>query len=155
MSTERLESHEVFRLLRPEQLRAISDAAEQVAFQCDSRVFRQGDKAEFFFVVLEGKVALRVWQAPGVSVEIDEVSPGEIFGSCVCLQLDSYSLTAQCTEDSKLLMIKSATLKRLLDEDPVLGYTIQTLVSRVYFKRYLETMKKLQTVVSAISLKAG
>jgi CRP-like cAMP-binding protein len=155
MATKGLESHAVFRLLRPEQLRALSDAAEDVVFQTGSTIFSQGDRAEFFFVVLEGKVALRMRQAPGVSVEIDEVDPGEIFGSCVCMQLDSYSLTAQCTEESKLLMVKSATLKRLLDGDPVLGYTVQSLVSRVYFKRYLETMKKLQSVVSAISLKAG
>jgi CRP-like cAMP-binding protein len=96
-----------------------------------------------------------MWQSPGVSVEIDEVGPGEIFGSCVCMQLDSYSLTAQCTEEAKLMMIRSATLKELLDEDPVLGYTIQTLISRIYFGRYLETMKKLRNVVSAISLKAS
>jgi len=87
----RLESHEVFRLLRPEQLRAISDAAEEVAFGSGRTVFRQGDKAEFFFVVFAGKVALRLPQAPGLSLEIDVVRPGEVFGSCLCFQLDSYA----------------------------------------------------------------
>jgi CRP-like cAMP-binding protein len=81
------------------------------------------------------------------------VVPGEIFGSCVCFQLDAYSLTAECTSDSKVLKVEAATLKRLLDEDPVLGYALQTLISRVYFKRYVETMKKLQTVVGALALK--
>jgi len=150
----RLESHEVFRLLRPEQLRAISDAAEEMALGSGRTVFRQGDKADFFFVVLAGKVALRIPQAPGLSLEIDVVRPGEVFGSCLCFQLDSYALTAVCTADSKLLKIKAATLKRLLSEDPALGYRIQTQVAPAYFRRYAEATKKLQAVVDALVQKA-
>ena len=68
-----------------------------------------------------------------------------MFGSCICFQLIDYSLNAQCTADSKLLKIESATLKELMDRDLLLGYTIQTQVSRIYFNRYIDTMKKLQS----------
>jgi hypothetical protein len=36
----------------------------------------------------------------------------------------------------------------------VMGYATQTLISQVYFKRYIDTMKKLQAVVHAIPLEA-
>ncbi len=155
MAAEHLVSREIFQLLRSEQVDAISDAAEEVSFHAGDTVYRRGEKAEFFFVVLEGHVALRLQRKQGVSVLIDELAKGSVFGSCVCLQLDSYSLTAQCIEDSKLLKIEAATLKKLMDEDLVMGYALQTMISQIYFKRYIETMNKLQAIVQTLPIEAA
>ena len=70
----------------------------------------------------------------------------------MCFQLVTYSLNAQCTRDSKLLKIESATLKELMDRDLLLGYTLQTQISRIYFRRYIDTMKKLQSIVLNLPL---
>ena len=152
MSTGLLTGHDIFQLLRPEQVNALSEAAEEVSFNADTTVYRRGDKAESLFVVLDGQVSLRMPRAEGVSVLIDEATKGAMFGYGVCLDLNTYSLTAKCAEDSRLLKINAATLKRLMDQDLVMGYAIQTLISRVYFTRYLETMNKLQAVVQSIPL---
>jgi CRP-like cAMP-binding protein len=132
----------------------LSSAAEEISFEAGDTVFLRGEPADDFFVVLEGQVALRMLRPDGVSVLIDEVTTGVIFGSCVCFEIDAYSLTAQCTEDSRILKIKASTLKKLMDDDLVMGYTIQTMISRVYFKRYLDTMRKLQAIVQSIPLEA-
>jgi len=63
-----------------------------------------------------------------------------------------YSLDAQCATDARLLKIESATLKELMDSDLVLGDTIQTQISRIYFHRYVDTMKKLQSIVLGLPL---
>jgi CRP/FNR family cyclic AMP-dependent transcriptional regulator len=151
-ATQQLESHEVFQLLRPEQVSILSSASEEVAFKAGETIFRRGEPADDFFVVLEGQVALRMLRPAGVSLLIDEVTGGAIFGSCLCFQIDTYTLTAQCTEDSRILKIKASTLKRLMDDDLVMGYAIQTMISRVYFKRYVDTMHKLQAIVQSIPL---
>ena len=152
METAQLESHEVFQFLRPEQINLLSSGAEEVSFGDGDTIFRSGEPADDFFVVLEGQVALRLLRPDGVSVLIDEVTGGAIFGSCVCFQIDTYMLTAQCTEKSRILKIKAPTLKKLMDDDLVIGYSIQTLISRVYFKRYIDTMRKLQAIVHSIPL---
>jgi CRP-like cAMP-binding protein len=154
MTTEQLIGQDVFQMLRPDQLRLISEAAEEVALNAGDTVFRRGDAADHFFIVLEGEVALRLPSEEGVSLLVDEVTRGTIFGSCICFQLDSYTLTALCTQDSKLLKVRAATLKRLLDDDPVLGYAVQVLVSRVYFKRYVDTAQKLQAILRTMPLEA-
>jgi len=154
MQTAQLKSHEIFQLLHPEQVNAISSASEEISLHAGDTVFLRGEPAEDFFVVLEGQVALRLARPGGVSVLIDEVTEGAIFGSCVCFQIDTYTLSATCSADSRLLRIKAATLKKLLDDDPIMGYAIQTLISRVYFKRYVETMRKLQSIVQSIPLEA-
>jgi hypothetical protein len=35
-----------------------------------------------------------------------------------------------------------------------LGYEVQTLVSRVYFKRYLDTAQKLQAILQTMPVEA-
>jgi len=154
MLAKQLIGHDLFELLRPEQVRAISETAEEVSLKAGDTVFRRGDAADYFFVVLEGQVALRLPSQEGLSLLIDEVSRGAIFGSCICFQIDSYTLTARCTEDSKLLKVQAATLKKLLDDDPVLGYAVQMLISRVYFKRYLDTAQQLQAILRTMPIEA-
>ena len=152
MQGTQLESHEIFQLLRPEQVNILSSAAEEVSLKAGETVFRRGERADDFFAVLEGRVALRMVGPDGVSVLIDEVAQGAVFGSCVCFEIETYTLTAQCTERSRILKIKASTLKKLMDDDLVMGYAIQTMISRVYFKRYIDTMHKLQAIVQSLPL---
>ena len=155
MIPTRFDKHEVFQFLRPDQVRAISDVAQVVEVEAGETIYERGAKAEHFYVVLTGQVSLRLPGQSGVSIQIDELTEGAVFGSCVCFQLVRYSLNAQCTRDSKLLKIESATLKELMDEDLLMGYTIQTQISRIYFNRYIETMKKLQSIVMNLPLETA
>ncbi len=152
MDLERLEGQEVFQFLRPDQIRAISDVAEVVEFRAGETIYEKNTPADHFYIVLDGQVSLRLPGPSGVSVQIDELTKGAMFGSCICFQLMDYSLNAQCTSDSRLLKIESATLKELMDRDLIMGYTIQTQISRIYFNRYVDTMKKLQSIVLNLPL---
>jgi CRP-like cAMP-binding protein len=150
-----LRAHEVFEFLLPEQVNAISDASETISCVAGEMLYEMGAKADYFFTVLSGEVTLRLPGRGGVSIVIDQLSTGDMFGSCVCFERDSYSLTAQCTSDSELLKIKSAALTRLMEEDLTMGYRLQTRISKIYFHRYTETMKKLQAIVLDIPIESG
>jgi CRP-like cAMP-binding protein len=152
MIHDRLDKHEVFQFLGPDQIRAISDVARVVESRAGETIYQQGEPADHFFVVLKGQVSLRLPGHTGVSIQIDELTDGAVFGSCVCFQLATYSLNAQCTRDSTLLKIESATLKEMMDDDLLMGYTLQTQISRIYFRRYIESMKKLQSIVMNLPL---
>ncbi len=152
MAIEKLDRHEVFQFLRPDQVKKISDVAEAVSYRAGNTVYSKGADADHFYIVLEGQISLRLPGSRGVSIQIDELTTGAIFGSCVCFQLLEYSLDAQCTQDSRLLKVSSTTLKELMDQDLVLGYAIQTQISRIYFQRYIETMNKLQSIVMNLPL---
>ena len=154
MAVAQLERNEVFQFLRPEQVMAISDAAKVVEYRAGDTVYEKGEPARYFYVVLDGQVALRLPGRSGVSIQVDQLTQGAMFGSCVCFDLVDYSVSAQCTMDSKLLRLDAATLKELMDRDLVMGYAIQTQISRLYFKRYLDTMKKLQAIVMNLPIES-
>jgi CRP-like cAMP-binding protein len=86
------------------------------------------------------------------SLLIDDLGPGSMFGSCVSLAIGTYSLTAQCTQDGQVLKVKTSALKNLLDGDPRMGYELQSRISEIYFRRYVDAMKKLQAIVMNIPL---
>ena len=117
-------------------------------------MYEQGTRADYFFTVLEGEVTLRLPGRGDFSIVIDQLTRKAMFGACVCFNRDSYALTAQCVEDSELLKTENAALKKLMDEDSMLGYRLQTRISEIYFNRYNETMKKLQSIVMNIPLEA-
>jgi CRP-like cAMP-binding protein len=155
MVRARLKREEIFDFLRPEQINALSETAEVVKLKAGDTVYEQGEKATFLYIVNSGQVTLRLPGKGGVSILIDQLDPGSMFGSCIAFQVSSYLLTAQCTENTELLRIKTAVLKRLLDDDPRLGYAIQSRLSHIYFERYVEAMKKLQAIVINIPLEAA
>ncbi|MGD8394979.1 MAG: cyclic nucleotide-binding domain-containing protein [Candidatus Eiseniibacteriota bacterium] len=154
MPNSGLTTYEVFKVLRPEQVDAISNVAEQISMKAGDTVYRQGDQADRIYAVLEGQVALRLPRQDGVSLLIEELTGGSLFGSCVCFDLPHYALTALCTEDCRLLSIDAATLKRLMEEDLSMGHAVQTLLSRTYFQRYINAMRNLQAIVQALPLEA-
>jgi CRP-like cAMP-binding protein len=153
--TERLISQDVFSFLRPEQVDAISERAERVRLPAGATVYERGAKADYLYTVLDGEVTLRLPGKGGFSVVIDQVRQGDMFGSCICFQRDSYALTAQCAKDSELLKIESAALKKLMDGDLRMGYALQTRLSAVYFGRYIETMRKLQAITLSLPIEVG
>ena len=87
-----------------------------------------------------------------MSIVIDQLGKGDMFGSCACFDRDTYALTAQCSRDSTLLKVESDVLKSLMDEDARMGYAMQSRLSAIYFNRYVETMQKLQAIVMNIPI---
>jgi len=147
---EQLTSHEVFGFLRPKQVHTISENSERIHLASGDTVYEQGAKADHFFTVVEGEVALHLPGKGGVNVLIEQLTKGAMFGSCVCLQRSSYKLTARCTRDSVLLKVRSEVLKNLMEKDLKMGYPLQARISQIYFNRYIETMQKLQAIVMNI-----
>lgn len=150
MAIEKLKKQEVFEFLLPEQLNVISEAAEVAKFKAGEMVYTRGVKADYFYIVLKGQVALRLPGKGALSIVIDELSGGDMFGGCILCNMDAYALNAQCVEDSEILKIRAPVLKRILDEDSRAGYMIQSRISGIYFKRYIDTMEKLQAIIMSI-----
>jgi CRP-like cAMP-binding protein len=155
MSTVQLVGHDVFSFLRPEQIATISNASKVATYRAGETVYVQGSKAQFLHVVLAGEVALRLPGKGAVSILIDQLGPGAMFGTSLGSAQDRYQLTAQCLSDCRILKIETAVLRRLMDEDLLMGYAIQQRISELYFNRYIETMQKLQAIVMTIPLQAA
>ena len=151
---EQLTAQYVFGFLRPDQVHAISEASDKIRYAAGDTIYERGAKADHFFTVLSGEVTLRLPGRAGVNIMIDQLTKGEMFGSCACFHMDSYALTAQCTEDVELLKIKGSVLDDLMKEDRTMAYALLSRISGIYYGRYIETMKKLQAIVMNIPIES-
>lgn len=150
MSVEKLGKQAIFSLLRPEQINRLSENSEVVKFEAGEMIYAKGGEACHSYIVLEGQVALRLPGRHGLNVLIDELGKGDMFGGCLAPGMDAYALDAQCVAESELLMLSISAVRAIMDEDPRIGYAIQATISKIYFKRYVETMRKLQNIVMNI-----
>jgi CRP/FNR family transcriptional regulator, dissimilatory nitrate respiration regulator len=151
---QRLEAQEIFSFMRPEQVNALSNASDLIDYKAGDTVYYQGERANNMYVVLKGEVSLRLPGKGGLMIPIDLATRGVLFGSCQCFEIDTYSTTAQCTQDSKLMKIDANALRRLMDDDLQMGYVMQRRIAGIYFHRYLETMRKLQAIVMSLPVEA-
>jgi CRP-like cAMP-binding protein len=154
METAQMLEQEVFSYLKPEQIDAIHNASEIVEHRTGEDVYRQGDEAKFLYVVLEGKVELRLPGKKGLSVLMEVLDAGSIFGAGASFALHAYTLNAKCLADSQLLKIDASRLQQLMENDCEMGYAIQKRISFLYFKRYIKAMMKFQDVLMSIPLEA-
>ena len=54
-----------------------------------------------------------------------------------------------------MLKIEGKVLRQILDENPRVGYATQRRISQIFYKRYVDAMERLQSVVQAILLGRG
>ncbi|MFC1852091.1 Crp/Fnr family transcriptional regulator [candidate division CSSED10-310 bacterium] len=149
--TIKLQGKDIFENLRPEQVDMLSSHSEVIKKKAGEKVYERGTTSYYFFIVLSGKVVLTYPIKHNFNVIIEELGQGNMFGSCVCFNLDKYIVDAKCTKETELLKIEADALKKLMEEDTHLGFSLQTKISEIYFKRYIETIKVIKEVVLDLS----
>ena len=155
MPVEKLEKHELFRLLGPTEMARLSGSSCLVKLKEGDRVYSEGMPASHLFALIKGRVELRRPTKGGPSLLMDDVMPPGVFGVSSLMGSDRYLLNAECVEESEVLKIESKVLGEILYENPRVGYVTQRRVSEIFFKRYVDTMEKLQSVVQAVPLRRG
>ncbi len=144
----------IFGCLRSDQVAKISDSSSVVERKAGEKLFQRGDQADFFFVVLKGQVNL-LFKADGKEVVVDKVLENGICGLSAAMNMQDYYLTGECAEDTKVVRIKYEALNRLMEDDLRTGFTIQKTISEAYFKRYVNSMKKMKSLFKATHSKMG
>ena len=152
MVTEKLLHHELFGLLTPKEVERLSNASGVVKLRKGERAYVEGIPASHMFVLLKGKVELRRPTPGGLSLLVDEVAEGGVFGVSSLTGGERYLLNAECVEDSEVLKVESQVLRRLLDENPAIGYALQRRIAQIFFKRYVDAMERLRSIVMSVPL---
>ncbi len=98
-------------------------------------VFQQGDDADLFYMLKEGKVLLEVDASEDISVSLGAMKAGFSFGWSALIPGASYSSTAVCVEPTEVIAIPGRDLIRLMDDDHENGYGILWRVTAILHRR--------------------
>lgn len=155
MPIEKLQKHELFGLLSPNEINRLSAACGVAKLKEGDKICSEGVPASHLFVLINGRVELKRPTREGPNILVDDLIEGSIFGISSLMGADRYLLDAECTEDSEVLKIENKVLRQILDENPVVGYAVQRRVTQIVFKRYLNSMERLQRIIQAIPTRSN
>jgi CRP-like cAMP-binding protein len=110
-----LKQADLFWGLSQQFIQALTSEATKQTFQPGDIVFRLDDPADFFYVLIQGKIRLAVGQA-GQGVYVSDRT-GEAFGWSSLIGREKYSATCICDQAAVLLMFEKGHILRLLNRD--------------------------------------
>jgi CRP-like cAMP-binding protein len=135
----------LFRNLSEELLDKIAVLGEEVAFSQGDFIFREGEEADKLHFSLEGKIVLKVkLTSRPESVTVSAVGQKyESFGWSGIVPPYHYTASAICETDCKVLTIPGDKFMKLLEGDPVAGFTVMQRLTEIVASRLRNSRQAL------------
>ena len=148
-----LKGHKLFESLNVDEMNQLSTFSSVKEFKANETIFEYNKPSSHFFMLMEGSVYLQLPVKPqDLRFAISKVEKGELFGISSLLKSEKYTSTAQCHQNTKVLSVEAKPFRKLLELNCPAGMDIINQVAQIYFTRYLDVIKKLQDVVSQITV---
>lgn len=92
------------------------DISEKLSLNEGKIIFSTGETADYFYVLLKGKVQLSLGDSGPVVYQVRQ--PGEIIGWSCLVGRETYSASAECLESTELLRFDQASFLEILSKNP-------------------------------------
>jgi CRP-like cAMP-binding protein len=139
-----------FNAFSEKQLAELAKVTEKKTFKKSSEIYKEGDRANYFFLVSKGWVSLRkVDPERDIGISFENRGRGELFGAACFMKPQEYTLNAICMEDSEVMAMDADKLFDLFQKDYQIGYLFLREIAKVYFERYKSVKRQLYEMVKA------
>jgi CRP/FNR family transcriptional regulator, cyclic AMP receptor protein len=121
-----LRGHKFFAGLEPAHLSLIAGCAANEVFPADSFLFREGEPAQTFYLVREGKVAVEIAARGGSSgaLVIQTLGEDDVVGFSWLIEPHRWEFDGRAVERVRALRMDGICLRSKCEEDPRLGYEL-------------------------------
>jgi CRP/FNR family cyclic AMP-dependent transcriptional regulator len=135
-----------FEGIRPEHLEVLAGCASNVRFRAGERLFREGDRADTFYIVRHGSVALETFVPARGSITIETIDAGEVIGWSWLFAPYRWHFDAVALALVRATAFDGACLRGKCDGDPALGYELMGRFAQVLIERLQWTRLRLLDV---------
>jgi CRP-like cAMP-binding protein len=133
-----------FQELKPEHVKKLASMTELRSVKAGDVLFHEGDKEDFVYIVLDGRVALDLYVPHRGKVRFYTADRFEIFGwSSVTPTVRQRTAGATAVIDSRVARIDAGEMRKACDEDCELGYQVMRRLANVVAGRLLVTRLQL------------
>lgn len=142
-----LRSHPFLEGLSPEQLDRLSYQAKRAIYHPGYRIFHEGGRADRFWLIREGEVALDI-EAPGRGpVVLETISGGTVLGWSWMIPPHRWHFGATARTQTLAVQFDATGVQRLCADDPALGYDLANRFMAVLIDRLQHTRQRLLELV--------
>jgi CRP/FNR family cyclic AMP-dependent transcriptional regulator len=116
--------HPFLKGLSPSQLQLVAGCASNIRFDAGSYIFREGEEANAFYIIRQGKVALEMNAVQRGAMNIQTLGEGEILGWSWLIPPYSWRFDARAIELTRAIALDGKCLRAKCEQDHDLGYAV-------------------------------
>jgi CRP-like cAMP-binding protein len=153
----------IFSTLDDDELNELANLAKERSYVTDEVIFWDGDNAEWFYIIAEGKVKVLKHSSTGREFIIAFFGPGEMFGEVAVFENKPYPASAQAVAETRVVGIRREDFLSFLAERPqvavriinVLGGRLRDAQSRLRDLAGERVEQRIASVLLMLSSKLG
>ncbi len=143
-------ANELFSGLTESEVEDVISLGESITASRDTNVCREGEEAQHFFLVMDGRIILRKnLDIPDFNVHretpVGVCHPSQIIGWSALVEPYVYTLTATTEKESRLLKLPGRETQKFLGERPELGYKVMNALANIISRRLRQIEEALIT----------
>ena len=147
--TELITEHRLFKDLAPRYLALLAEVAMFKEFAADELIFREGDPANRFYLILEGEVAVESAGDGHSPVTLQTIGRDDVLGWSWLFPPYYWHFDARATKPTKAIFFYGTWLRENCERDHDFGYEMIKRMSGVMIHRLQATRRQLAEARSA------
>jgi len=141
-----LAEHPFFKGLEEPYLQLLVGCASNVRFNAGEVVFREGEEANRFYLIRQGKVAVEMFAPSRGPIILQTLGEGEVLGWSWLVAPYRWRFDGRAVELTRAIALDGECLRGKCEEDHDLGYELMKRVSLVMEKLVQATRLQLADV---------
>lgn len=133
--------------LTPEQYDLVSTLFESVSIPSRTLVCRQGEKATYLYLLLDGNVTIRYKPYDGPRITLTHLHSGDVFGWSSVVGNEDYTSDAISTTRVQALRLRGDLLRWLCAEYPSAGASILQKLAQAVSPRWVNAQSQIQSLL--------
>ena len=138
-----LSQHQFFKDLSGDYLTLVTGCASNVRFEQDQYVFHEGEEANQFYLIREGRVALQLFSPERGHITIETLSEGDILGWSWLIPPYNWHFDAKALDLTRAIALDGKCLRGKCENDRNLGYELLKRFSLILEQRLESTRLQL------------
>ena len=123
-TTEYLSAHEFFYEFSDDLLKFLCECSSTHEIKMGQILFRQGENADKFYVVLNGRISIQMPAIMGPTLEIQTLDKDQVLGWSWLISPYKWNFQTKAEEDSELLQFDGVAILARCEQEPKFGYEL-------------------------------
>lgn len=129
--------------LSDEYAKRLAGHGEEMEIGNGELLFRSGEPAKHFFVLVDGEISIEVPAVTGPTLRVQRLTPVRVLGWSWLLPPFKWSFNAKAERDSKVLRFDGEAVLEACESDPAFGYEVIKRFSALMAERLDAAHKKM------------
>ena len=119
-----LSTHEFFSEFNDDDLKFLCECSSTYEIKMGHILFRQGETADKFYLIRNGRISLQMPAIMGPTLEIQTLDKDQVLGWSWLISPYKWNFQAKAEEDSELLQFDGVAILARCEQEPKFGYEL-------------------------------